>query len=58
MVNDEPMIITISHAGKKVIAELPWDSTMTDVAQALKGLLVATDWSVDLVNEYIKTDET
>ena len=56
MINTEPTIITIKSNGKTVTAELPWDATMPDLAQAIKGLLVANDWGIELVNEYIKTD--
>ena len=27
-----------------------------EVAKTIKGLLVANDWGIELVNEYIKTD--
>ena len=56
MINTEPTIITIKSNSKTVTAELPWDVTMPEVAQAIKGLLVANDWGYELVNEYIKTD--
>lgn len=56
MINTEPTIITIKSNGKIVTAELPWDVTMPEVAQAIKGLLVANDWGVELVDRYIKTD--
>ena len=52
----EPMTITITSYGKKVTAELPGDSTMDEVARTFRGLLIANDWSVELVDEYIKTD--
>ena len=58
MINIEPMTITITSHGKKVTAELPGDSDMNEVAKTIKGLLVANDWGIELVNEYIKTDET
>lgn len=54
----EPMTITITSYGKKVTAEIPGDSTMDEVARTFRGLLIANDWSVELVDEYIKTDET
>ena len=57
MINTEPTIITIKSNGKTVTAELPWDVTMPDLAQAIKGLLVANDWGYKLVDEYIKTDD-
>lgn len=53
----EPMTITITSYGKKVTAEIPGDSNMNEVAKTIKGLLVANDWGIELVNEYIKTDE-
>lgn len=56
MIKIEPMIITITSYGKKVTAEIPGDSDMNEVAQAIKGLLVANNWGIELVNEYIKTD--
>lgn len=57
MINTEPTIITIKSNGKTITAELPWDVTMPEVAQAIKGLLVANDWGVELVDKYIKTDD-
>jgi len=56
MINIEPMTITITSYGKKVTAEIPGDSDMNEVAKTIKGLLVANDWGIELINEYIKTD--
>lgn len=57
IIKTEPTIITIKSNGKTVTAELPWDVTMPEVAQAIKGLLVANDWGVELVDRYIKTND-
>lgn len=57
MINTEPTIVTISSHGRKFTAELPWDVSMPDLADAIKGLLKASGWSDELVNEYINTDD-
>lgn len=44
------MTITITSHGKKVTAELPGDSDMNEVAKTIKGLLVANDWGIKLLN--------
>ena len=57
MIKIEPMTITVTSFGKKVTAEIPGDSTMEEVAKTFRGLLIANDWGVELVDRYIKTDE-
>jgi hypothetical protein len=57
MIKIEPMTITITSYGKKVTAEIPGDSDMNEVAKTIKGLLVTNNWGIELVNEYIKTDD-
>jgi hypothetical protein len=54
MINTEPTIVTISSHGIKFTAELPYDVSMPDLANAIKGLLKASGWPDELVNEYIK----
>jgi len=54
MINTEPTIVTISHYGRKFTAELPWDSSIGEVCDALKGLLKAAGYADATVNEHIK----
>ena len=51
------MTITVTSFGKKVTAEIPGDSTIEEVAKTFRGLLIANDWGVELVDRYIKTDD-
>jgi hypothetical protein len=57
MINTEPTIVTITSHGRKFTAELPWDVSMPDLADAIKGLLKASGWPDELVNEYFNTDD-
>ena len=57
MIKIEPMTITVTSYGKKVTAEIPGDSTIEEVAKTFRGLLIANDWGVELVDRYIKTDD-
>jgi hypothetical protein len=50
----EQTIVTISHYGRKFTAELPWDSSIGEVCDALKGLLKAAGYADETVNEHIK----
>lgn len=54
MINTEPTIVTIQSHGRKFTAELPWDVSMPDLADAIKGLLKASGYTDELVNDYIK----
>ena len=56
MINTEPTIVTISSHGRKFTAELPWDVSMPELADAIKGLVKASGYPDELVNEYIKSD--
>jgi hypothetical protein len=51
-----PLLITIRSHGRTFTAELPWDADMDQIAEALRGLLVAASWPVDVVNQYITTE--
>ena len=51
-----PLLITIRSHGRTFTAELPWDADMDQIAEALRGLLVAASWPVDLVDQYITTE--
>ena len=53
---EKPTIISIESHGKKFTAELPWDVNMSDLMDALKGLLLASGWPIDIINEYVKSD--
>ena len=57
MINTEPTIVTISSHGRKFTAELPWDVAMPELADAIRGLVKASGYPDELVNEYIKTDD-
>jgi hypothetical protein len=54
MNKQEPTIVTISHYGRKFSAELPWDSSIGELADALKGLFKAAGYADEIVNEHIK----
>lgn len=49
----DPMIITVKHHGKTFTAELPWDSNLDDIFEAINGLLVADGWSESSVQDHI-----
>jgi hypothetical protein len=57
MINTEPTIISIVSHGRKFTAELPWDVSMPELADAIRGLLKASGWSDEVVNEYITTGD-
>jgi hypothetical protein len=57
MINTEPTIVTISSHGRKFTAELPWDVSMPELADAIKGLVKASGYADELVNEYITTGD-
>ena len=48
-----PMIITIKHYGKTLTAEIPWDSPLDDIFQAIQGLLVADGFANDGIENFI-----
>jgi len=48
-----PMIITVKHYGKTLTAELPWDSPLEDIFQAIQGLLVADGFHNDGIENFI-----
>jgi hypothetical protein len=54
MIKQEPIIINITHYGRKFTAELPCDSSIGEVCDALKGLLKAAGYADETVNEHIK----
>ena len=56
MIKPESIIITISNYGRKFSAELPCDSSIGEVCDALKGLLKAAGYADETVNDYIKSD--
>jgi hypothetical protein len=56
MINTEPTIVTISHYGRKFTAELPCDTSLGELCDALKGLLKAAGYADATVNEHIKGD--
>jgi len=45
--------ISIAHAGNKFKAELPWDSDLVSVLDAIVGLLIASGWSAETVQNAI-----
>lgn len=45
----EPMMITVKNHGKTLTAELPWDSGLEDIFEAINGLLVGTGWRSEWV---------
>lgn len=49
----EPTRIIIEAHGRKYMAELAWDADLEDITDALRGLLVASGWSMEIVLEYI-----
>jgi coproporphyrinogen III oxidase-like Fe-S oxidoreductase len=49
----KPMVITVKHHGKTLIAELPWDSSLDDIFQAIQGLLVADGYHNDGIENFI-----
>jgi len=57
MINTEPTIISIVSHGRKFTAELPWDVSMPELADAIKGLVKASGYPDELVNDYIKTND-
>ena len=54
MNKSEPIIVTISSHGRKFTVELPWDSSIGEVCDALKGLLKASGYTDKSVNKHIK----
>jgi hypothetical protein len=54
MIKTEPAIISITHYGRKFIAELPCDVSLGELCDALKGLLKAAGYADETVNEHIK----
>ena len=54
MTQPEQIIINITHYGRKFSAELPSDSSLGEVCDALKGLLKAAGYADETVNEHIK----
>ena len=50
----ELTIVTITSHGRKFIAELPWDVSMPELADAIKGLVKASGFPDEVVNDYIK----
>lgn len=54
---ENPTILTIETHGKKFSAELPWDTNIYDLMGAMKGLLVASGWPIELINELIKLED-
>jgi len=54
MIKQEPTIISITHYGRKFAAELPWDSSIGELCDALKGLLKGAGYADATVNEHIK----
>ncbi len=57
MINTEPTIISIVSHGRKFTAELPWDVSMPELADAIKGLLKTSGYPDKVVNEYFNTDD-
>lgn len=49
-----PMIITVKHYDKTLTAELPWDSPLEEIFQAIQGLLVADGFHNDGIETFIK----
>jgi hypothetical protein len=49
----EPMLITVKHHGKTFTAELPWDSSLNEIFEAINGLLVADGWSESTIQDHI-----
>ena len=45
MIKTEPAIISITHYGRKFTAELPCDSSIGEVCDALKGLLKSAGYA-------------
>jgi hypothetical protein len=54
---EKPTILTIESHSKKFSAELPWDTSIYDLMGAMKGLLVASGWPIELINELIKLED-
>lgn len=49
-----PMIITVKHYDKTLTAEIPWDSSLEEIFQAIQGLLVADGFHNDGIETFIK----
>jgi len=54
MIKTEPVIISITHYGRKFTAELPCDVSLGELFDVLKGLLKAAGYADETVNEHIK----
>jgi hypothetical protein len=54
---EKPTKVTIESHGRTFSAELPWDVGITELTLALRGLMISAGWPVELVDEYIKTNE-
>jgi hypothetical protein len=48
-----PMIITVKHYDKTLTAELPWDSPLEEIFQAIQGLLVADGFHNDGIENFL-----
>jgi hypothetical protein len=48
--------ILFEHYGIKAQVEFPSDSTLTDMLEHIKYLLVAIGYNKDLIDEYINLD--
>lgn len=55
--NTEPIRITIEQHGMKYTAEMSCEANIEDVVTAIRGLLVAASWNIEMVNEYIPMPE-
>jgi len=50
----EPFQLTIKHYDVKVTIELPWDTSLEEVFNTLRGALVAAGWSSSQFDSEIK----
>lgn len=50
----EPFQLTIKHYHVKVTVELPWDTSLEEVFNSLKGALIAAGWSSSQFDSEIK----
>ena len=51
------MKITISSYDVSATAEISDGTSITQVVEVIKGLLMANGWSVELLNDYMATKE-
>jgi hypothetical protein len=55
--NTEPYRITIESHGSKYTSELAWDANVEDIAEALRGMLIAGGFNPETVLKYLPMKE-